>query len=56
MEATETLDCSRLLGFAALGENLAGAIDFREATVDARLGAKVGVEPVSPQDTEKPAE
>ena len=56
MKSADMLDYSRLLGFAALGETVTGAIDFREATVDARLGAKVGTEVTAPRDADKPAD
>ncbi len=41
------LDFSKLLGFDVVAEM--DTVDFQDATVGAKLGAKVGVEPVQPQ-------
>jgi hypothetical protein len=38
------IDCAKLLGFANLQNGREDAVDFRNKTVDARLGAKVGGE------------
>ena len=43
MTATDTLDPTRLLGFASLGDRLANGVDFQDDTLSAKLGAKVGV-------------
>ena len=36
------IDCGKLLGFANLANERNGAIDFKNKTVDAQIGAKVG--------------
>jgi hypothetical protein len=44
MQSKGSVDFGRLLGFAAIGERLAGGVDFQDETFGARLGAKVGQE------------
>jgi hypothetical protein len=36
------MDYSKLLGFDTVSDQLANAVDFQDATVGAKLGAKVG--------------
>jgi hypothetical protein len=43
MKAFDTLDATRLFGFASLGDRLANGVDFRNEIIDGKLGAKVGV-------------
>ena len=42
MKANNRLDATRLLGFASSGDQVASAVDFRDDTLGAKLGAKVG--------------
>jgi len=44
MRKTATLDFSKLLGFATVRGQISECFDFRDETVGARLGAKVGGE------------
>jgi hypothetical protein len=44
MDHSKKIDLSRLLGFALVGEDPVETIDVRESILDARLGAKVGLE------------
>ena len=37
-----SLDCAKLLGFANAQETHNATIDFKNKTIDARIGAKVG--------------
>jgi hypothetical protein len=39
---SQNLDLTKLLGFETLGEPVSGVVDFRDETVSAKLGAKVG--------------
>jgi hypothetical protein len=48
MKAFDTLDATRLLGFASLGDRLVNGVDFKDDILGARLGAKVGF-PEHPQ-------
>lgn len=41
------IDFAKLLGFETLNGRIAGDPDFKDDTFAARLGAKVGTEPVS---------
>ena len=51
MKTINTLDATRLLGFASLGDRLAQGVDFKDDMVGTKLGAKVGVdEGHSPMD------
>ena len=43
------VDFARLVGFASISEHLTGELKFRDETVGAKLGAKVGGEPGSPR-------
>lgn len=52
MRDEKPLDYSKLLGFAIVKEVLLGGVSFRNATVAARLGAKVGTgTPTTPGPT-----
>ena len=42
MQNENRIDFTKLLGFDAVAEELACGIDFRNETIAARLGAKVG--------------
>lgn len=53
MKDFDTLDFSRLLGFDAVSDKLADGVDFHDETVRAKIGAKVGPEPVNPLDHSK---
>lgn len=44
------IDFGCLLGFSVLGDKDSGVVDFKDATLAARLGAKVGL-----PETTKPA-
>jgi hypothetical protein len=44
MKKTDGIDYAKLLGFAAVCDQLSGGVDFQDETIDAKLGAKVGVE------------
>lgn len=50
MARLDRVDYSRLLGFSVVNENM-GRVDFQAETFDAKLGAKVGAEPIGPQET-----
>lgn len=38
------IDYSKLLGFGYVSDQLAKGVDFRDETVAAKIGAKVGIE------------
>ncbi len=42
MAMTDRIDFTKLLGFRTVSEQSAQGIDFKDETVAARLGAKVG--------------
>jgi hypothetical protein len=42
MKRQQPLDFKKLLGFDAVVEHVGGSVDFKNETVSARLGAKVG--------------
>ena len=48
MQESKKIDYSKLLGFVSVSDRLSGEIDFQDETMSARLGAKVGDEPVEP--------
>jgi hypothetical protein len=48
MGGSNRIDYTRLLGFSTISEPTSGGIDFRDETVGARIGAKVGIEPTEP--------
>ena len=62
MQKSHKIDLTKLLGFAAVSEEVSGRVDFKNAAVDAKLGAKVGTEACTdadmasefPADTPKP--
>lgn len=41
---TDKLDFSRLLGFSVVSDKLSDNVDFRDETVAATIGAKIGTE------------
>jgi len=41
---TDRIDFTKLLGFQTVSEQSARGIDFKDETIGARLGAKVGVD------------
>ena len=41
---TNKLDYAKLLGFEGVGEQLSESVDFQDETMNAKLGAKDGVE------------
>ena len=43
MKPRHDIDFSKLLGFALIADQVFTAIDLRDNTIGARLGAKVGV-------------
>ena len=43
-----TLDFTKLLGFDSVADQLSDGVDFQDETIGAKLGAKVGAEPVEP--------
>jgi hypothetical protein len=44
------IDFSKLLGFALIADHISTAIDLRDNTIGARLGAKVGVKEMTAAD------
>ena len=38
----QKIDYAKLLGFAAVSDQLSEGVDFQDETISARLGAKVG--------------
>jgi hypothetical protein len=53
----QKLDYSKLLGFAAVSDQLSEGVDFQDETISARLGAKVGgTEPTEPAQLIETAE
>ena len=42
MKKTDKIDWSKLLGFDTVSDRISSKIDFRDETIGARLGAKVG--------------
>ncbi len=44
MNKPDRIDFSKLLGFDAVSDRIAGSVDFQDETISARLGAKVGTE------------
>ena len=44
----EKIDYAKLLGFAAVSDQLSEGVDFQDETISARLGAKVGAPEVGP--------
>lgn len=44
MQNTHKIDLTKLLGFAAVSADVQGRVNFQDACIDARLGAKVGAE------------
>ena len=42
MRENKLFDCAKLLGFANLQTTRDATIDFKNKTIDARIGAKVG--------------
>lgn len=48
MQKPDKIDCSKLLGFATVSEEISGKLDLRDATISDKLGAKVGFEPNEP--------
>ncbi len=47
MKKASEIDYSKLLGFEAIGDEIVGNVDFQDERVAAKLGAKVGVDPVT---------
>jgi hypothetical protein len=43
-DKSEKIDFAKLLGFDGLSEQISGSVDFQDETLNAKLGAKVGVE------------
>lgn len=48
MKPRREINFSKLLGFALIADHLSAAIDLRDYTVGARIGAKVGTKPDLP--------
>lgn len=48
MQKLETIDFSKLFGFQTVSEGIDEGPDFRDETVGAKLGAKVGLEADAP--------
>jgi hypothetical protein len=45
----EKIDYAKLLGFAAVSDQVSDGVDFQDETIGAKLGAKVGgTEPIEP--------
>jgi len=55
MAMTDRIDFTKLLGFRTVSEQSAQGIDFKDETVAARLGAKVGGIGESDMPQHKPA-
>ena len=43
------IDFAKLLGFNSVSDELPDGLDFKDDTIGARLGAKVGIEQTGPQ-------
>jgi hypothetical protein len=56
MQKSHKIDLTKLLGFAAVSEEVSGRVDFKNAAVDAKLGAKVGAEAWADMASECPAD
>jgi hypothetical protein len=52
----QTIDYAKLLGFNAVSEQLSEGLDFQDETIAAKLGAKVGAEPIAPAKLTETAE
>jgi hypothetical protein len=52
----QKIDYAKLLGFNAVSEQLSEGLDFQDETIAAKLGAKVGAEPLDPAKTIETAE
>ena len=48
MQKLDKIDYSKLLGFDSVRDRISGSVDFRDETVAAALGAKVGQEEAKP--------
>ena len=48
MEGTGQIEFAKLLGFDVVSDQLSESVDFRDETIGARLGAKVGDETPEP--------
>jgi hypothetical protein len=46
MQKLEKIDYAQLLGFTSVSHWISGGVDFQDETIGAKLGAKVGAEPV----------
>lgn len=44
MQEARKIDFGKLFGFAAVSDDIAGSVDFRADFIEAKLGAKVGIE------------
>jgi hypothetical protein len=43
-DSTGKIDYAKLLGFDGVSDQISGSVDFQDETINAKLGAKVGVE------------
>jgi hypothetical protein len=48
MKISSDIDFTKLLGFAAVTDQISGSVDFQNETIAAKLGAKVGAPEDSP--------
>jgi hypothetical protein len=46
MKKASEINYSKLLGFEGIGDLISGSVDFRDEAVAAKLGAKVGADPL----------
>lgn len=53
MAESSNLDFARLIGFGGVVDHLSNEVDFRDETIGAKLGGKVGEEPAGEVDFAK---
>jgi hypothetical protein len=56
MQRTDRIDYAKLLGFDGVSDQISGSVDFRDETIGAKLGAKVGDGETGPSRAEVVAE
>jgi hypothetical protein len=58
MRESKKIDFTKLLGFETISEQASKGLDFQDETISAKLGAKIGPDPVPaprtpPRDADK---
>jgi len=48
MQKPDKIDFTKLLGFETVADDLSKEVDFRDETISAKIGAKVGVKSDEP--------